>query len=440
MSDKKKRGAPQAPQHVPSSFHAETVLSGWAGLLERYLARPLIDVLFTKPVPPVVSVITIALAIVMSVLPIWQPQIYYGVLARVYPDAIDGVRKVVVKDSAERLVEKSKGPLKVAALFQTKIAEPWDGAIHAALERAQKDGLITYEHQDAVPAGQMAYYLQKYAEAHYDIVMGDAFGAEPEARRVADKYHNTAFIFGSAQGPTPPNFSVFDNWIHEPAYVAGMIAARLSKNKKVGIVAGKSVPEVNRLVNAFVYGVKDEDPHVAVTLEFIGSWYDPAKAAAKTQELIDRGADVFYAERDGVITECEKHGIPVIGNIIDQTQQSDDVVTSVYWDMYPTVKRVVEQVQNHLYTGEDYGSWSRMYKEGSALRTFPLNPPWSTRLGPDFSNEIQGKYDEIVTGRYRVPVIESPPVINEDTREVEYVPTAPPTQDVAALDRELVDR
>ena len=61
-----------------------------------------------------------------------------------------------------------------------------------------------------------------------DIIFGDAFGNEEAVRSVAADYPDIAFVFGSGGGPANPNFSVFDNWIHEPAYLAGMLAGGLT--------------------------------------------------------------------------------------------------------------------------------------------------------------------------------------------------------------------
>ncbi len=51
-------------------------------------------------------------------------------------------------------------------------------------------------------------------------IFGDAFGNEEAVRRVGPEYPEIAFVFGSGLGPAEPNVAVFDNWIHEPAYLS----------------------------------------------------------------------------------------------------------------------------------------------------------------------------------------------------------------------------
>src|SRR3970282_2642077 len=131
------------------------------------------------------------------------------------------------------------------------------------------------------------------------IIFGDAFGNEEAVRRVAAEYPDIAFVFGSGGGPAEPNFSVFDNWIHEPAYLAGMLAGGLTKTGTVGVVGGYPVPEVNRIVNAFIAGAQAVNKDVTVKVTFINSWFDPAAAKEAALAQVAAGAGVLYAERLG---------------------------------------------------------------------------------------------------------------------------------------------
>ncbi len=147
-------------------------------------------------------------------------------------------------------------PFKIAAIFQTAIEEPWDGVIHQACLKAKKEmGNIEYEFTEKIAAADFEKVLREYAERGFDLIVGDAFLAgEDPARRVAKDYPEIAFAFGSEFGPVAPNFSVFDNWIHEPAYLCGIIAGRMTKSNVLGVVAAIPIGEVNRLVNAFKAG------------------------------------------------------------------------------------------------------------------------------------------------------------------------------------------
>jgi basic membrane lipoprotein Med (substrate-binding protein (PBP1-ABC) superfamily) len=297
--------------------------------------------------------------------------------------------------------------IKAIGIFATPIEEPWDGAIHQALLKAKNELGIDYEWVESVGYSDFERVLREYADKGPDIIMGDAFGNEESARRVAKDYPNIAFAFGSGGGPTDPNFAVFDDWIHEPAYLCGVIAGKITKSNIIGVVGGYPVPEVNRIVNAFILGVKEVNANARVKVTFIGSWFDPPKAKEAAIAQIEAGADVMFGERYGVIDACKEKGVPVFGNVLDQSELApDSVITGPIWNMWPTVQYVVESVKNKSFTAVDLKDWSMMTKGGAYLAPYHN---WDTKLAQDVKNLIENKKNEIIQGLFRVVVDENTP-------------------------------
>ncbi len=297
--------------------------------------------------------------------------------------------------------------IKVAAVYATPIEEPWDGAIHKALLKAKKELGIRYDWTENVGYADFEKVLREYADKGYDIIFGDAFGSEDAVRRVAKDYPKIAFVFGSGEGPMDPNLSVFDDWIQEPAYLCGLIAGKITKTNVVGVVAGVPVPEVNRIVNAFIYGVKEVNPKAKVLVSFIGSWFNPTKAKEMALAEIQKGADVMYAERYGVIDACKEKHVYVFGNLLDQHSLAPNyVITGPVWDMWPTVKYVIESVKNGTYHAQDLREWSMMAKGGAKLAPFY---EFKDKLPKDVLELVQKKEEEIKEGKFRVPINEAPP-------------------------------
>src|SRR5690606_20523767 len=159
-----------------------------------------------------------------------------------------------------------------------------------------------------------------------------------------------------------------DNYIQEPAYLSGMVAGGISKSGHIGMVGGYPIPEVNRLMHAFMLGAKEINPKVKFTVSFIGSWFDPPKAKEAAFAMIDKGADVLYAERFGVSDAAKEKGKLAIGNVINtQAQYPDTVVASALWNMEPTVDLAIKKVKAGQFKGEDYGPYSMMKFKGSEL-------------------------------------------------------------------------
>jgi len=301
-------------------------------------------------------------------------------------------------------------PFKIAAIFQTAIEEPWDGVIHQACLKAQKElGNIEYEFTEKIAAADFEKVLREYAERGFDLIVGDAFlaGEEP-ARRVAKDYPAIAFAFGSEFGPVAPNFSVFDNWIHEPSYLCGVIAGRLTKSNVLGVVAAIPIGEVNRLVNAFKAGALKVNPKVKVKISYIGGWLDPPKTKEAAIAQIEAGADLIFAERFGVFEAAKEKGVLAFGNMSDQNAMAPDVViTGPIWDMYPSIKFCIEMVQKKAWVSMDLGEWSMMAKGGSRLAPFHA---FEKTLPAAVIKEVQDLEQKILSGTYRVPVDEQKPV------------------------------
>ncbi len=303
-------------------------------------------------------------------------------------------------------------PFKIAAIFQTAIEEPWDGVIHQAALKAKKElDNIEYEFTEKVAAADFEKVLREYAERGFDLIVGDAFLAgEDPARRVAKDYPEIAFAFGSEFGPVAPNFSVFDNWIHEPSYLSGLIAGRMTKTNTLGVVAAIPIGEVNRLVNAFKAGALSVNPKVKVKISYIGGWFDPPKAKEAAIAQIEMGADLIFAERFGVFEAAKEKGVLAFGNMSDQNALAPNVViTGPIWDMYPTIKFAIEMVRKNAWVSMDLGEWSMMAKGGARLAPFHS---FEKTLPASVIEEVRVIQEKILNGTFRVPVDEQKPALD----------------------------
>jgi basic membrane protein A len=304
----------------------------------------------------------------------------------------------------------AKAKLKVFGAFATPIEEPWDGVIHAALNKAQSSGDIEYTFTDDIGySGNMERVLRQVAGKNKPhIIFGDAFGNEEAVRRVAKAFPKIAFVFGSGGGPSGSNLSVFDNWIHEPAYLLGVLGGSLTKTNKLGIVAGYPVPEVNRLANAFIAGAQSVNKKAVVKVTFINSWFDPATAKEAALAQIGAGVDALYAERAGVIEAAVQKNIYAFGNMSDQRSLGPKhVVSSAVWNMNPTVQFVIKQVRGGTYTALDLKDFSMIGKGGASLA--PINRSAKSGVPAPLVKKVNTLLAQIKSGTLRVDIEEKQP-------------------------------
>lgn len=296
---------------------------------------------------------------------------------------------------------------KVAALYTVPFEQQWVSRLHKALKAAEARGEIEYKATENVSNADYERVMREYATAGNTLIVGEAFAVEAAARKVAKDFPKVSFLMGSSGKVQAPNFSVFDNYIQEPAYLSGMIAGGVTKTNKIGMVGGFPIPEVNRLMNAFMAGAKETNPKVEFSVSFINSWFDPPKAKEAAFAMIDKGADVMYAERFGVSDAAKEKGKLAIGNVINtQDKYPDTVVASALWNMEPSIDRAIKLVKEGKFKAEDYGPYSMMKYKGSELA--PLGT-FEKKVPADIVAKVKAKEKDILDGKVTIKVDDSQP-------------------------------
>ncbi|KAA2236297.1 BMP family protein [Salinarimonas soli] len=295
-------------------------------------------------------------------------------------------------------------PIKVASIYTVPVEQQWVSRLHTALKTAEGRGDITYKWSENTANNDYERIMRQYAEEGSDLIVGEIFGVERAARRVAASYPKVAFLMGSSFGPAKPNMAVFDNWIQEPAYLSGMVAGKATKSNLIGMVGGYAIPEVNRLMHAFMDGARAVNPNVRFLVTFINSWYDPPKAKEASFAMIDKGADVMYAERFGVSDAAKERNAKVIGNVIDTSAQYPGIVlASALWHMEPTIDRAIKAVMEGRFEATDYGQFSQMQYGGASLAMD------EKLVSAEVAAMVKEKEKEIQDGLFRVNVNDAEP-------------------------------
>jgi basic membrane lipoprotein Med (substrate-binding protein (PBP1-ABC) superfamily) len=255
-----------------------------------------------------------------------------------------------------------------------------------------------------------ARVMREYCEQGVQLIVGEIFGAEQEAREVCAEYPGVAFLLGSSFLPDKaanPNLAVFDNYIQDASYLSGIIAGAMTKSGSIGMVGGFPIPEVNRLMNAFMAGVRETRPDAKFQVAFIGSWFDPPKAKETAFAMIEVGADMLYAERFGVSDAAKEKGVLAIGNVIDtQADYPDTVVASALWHFEPTLNAAIEAVNGGAFTAANYGEYSFMKAGGSSLA--PLGT-FEGKVPAEVMAMVAAKEAAIKDGSFAVAIDDNEP-------------------------------
>jgi len=299
--------------------------------------------------------------------------------------------------------------VKVAGIYTQPIQQKWDARLHLALDAAEKAGTVEYKYSEKVANTDYVRVLREYCESGVDLIVGEAFGISKEARKVADDYPKVAFLMGDPFRPHGENFAVFDNYIHEPCYLMGMIAGSMTKSNKLGMVGGYPIGEVNRLFHAFMNGALSINDKCQFKVNFIGSWYDPPKAKEAAFAQVETGVDILYAERAGVVAAAREKGILAFGNVNDMNKEengTDVVVTSALWHMENAINYAIAQVTAGTFKAEDYKEWTMMAKGGASLAPYY---EFEDKISPEIKAKVTALSADIIAGKFVVEIKDDQP-------------------------------
>jgi basic membrane lipoprotein Med (substrate-binding protein (PBP1-ABC) superfamily) len=298
----------------------------------------------------------------------------------------------------------------MAGIYTVPVEQQWVSRIHQAAEAAKAAGAVDYVYTENVANTDYARVMREYCEQGMQLIVGEIFGAEQEAREVCAEYPGVAFLLGSSFMPDEaanPNLAVFDNYIQDASYLSGIIAGAMTKTGSIGMVGGFPIPEVNRLMNAFMAGVRETRPDAKFQVSFIGSWFDPPKAKETAFAMIEAGADLLYAERFGVSDAAKEKGVLAIGNVIDtQADYPDTVVASALWHFEPTLNAAIEAINGGAFKAANYGEYSFMKVGGCSLA--PLGS-FEGKVPADVMAMVAAKEVAIKDGSFTVAIDDNEP-------------------------------
>ncbi|MDX1401881.1 MAG: BMP family protein, partial [Kiloniellales bacterium] len=284
------------------------------------------------------------------------------------------------------------------------VENAWNSRLHTAMANAHEAGTIEYVFSESVANTDYPRAMRQYAEEGIQLIVGESYGVERDARQVAKDYPDTAFLMGSSGGPDGSNFSVFGTWNHEAAYLTGIIGGHLSKSGIHGAVGGYPIPEVNRLINAYRAGVRVNQPDAKFLVGFIGTWFDPPKAKEAGLAQVDAGADILFGERIGTADAAAERNILAVGSLIDYIPRYPGTVfANAMWHFDPIVGAAAKDVAAGSFTAKDYSSFSFMAHGGNDIL-------YDSALVPEnAAAEMEAVRADIKAGKFTVEIDDNEP-------------------------------
>jgi basic membrane protein A len=141
------------------------------------------------------------------------------------------------------------------------------------------------------------------------LIFATSFGYGDAMEKVAKDFPEVYFEHATGF-KTAPNLRVYEGRFYEDAYLAGIVAGKMSKSNTLGFVGSFPIPEVMRNLNAYLLGAQSVNAKAKLKVVWVSSWFDPPKESEAAQTLINGGADVLLQNTDSsaVLQTAEKNG------------------------------------------------------------------------------------------------------------------------------------
>jgi basic membrane lipoprotein Med (substrate-binding protein (PBP1-ABC) superfamily) len=227
--------------------------------------------------------------------------------------------------SGARFAARAAEPLKVglvlvspaAAVGWTKQHTLGVGAIQQALGSSADIHIVDniFQPQDAERV------FRSLAASGYRLIFGTSFSHGIAIARVAPQFPGVAFDC-CAGSKILANLGAFEARYHEGTYLAGILAASVSKTDKLGFIGGFPIPDIVGPANAFLLGAQSVKPGITCTILFMNSWEDPGKEKEAALALAAQRCDVIAAMTDSPVAAqtAEQHGLWSVGYASDIRQ------------------------------------------------------------------------------------------------------------------------
>ena len=215
-------------------------------------------------------------------------------------------------------------PLKIAFAYVGPVGDGGWTFAHdngrKALEQEFGDKIKTSFVENVPESADAERVLRDMAGQGNKLIFGTTFGyMEPMLKVAAD---NKGVKFEHATGyKQAENLRTYDSRTYEGAYMAGVIAGKMTKTNTLGVVASIPIPEVIRNINSFTLGAQSSNPKIRTKVVWVNGWFDPPKETEAATSLINGGADVLFQNTDSpaVLKTAEAKGKRAFGWDSDMT-------------------------------------------------------------------------------------------------------------------------
>ncbi|KAA0181293.1 BMP family ABC transporter substrate-binding protein [Cupriavidus gilardii] len=221
--------------------------------------------------------------------------------------------------SAPAAAGQAGEPLKVAFVYIGPVGDAgWtyahDRGRKAVEEKFGDKVKTTYVENVPESAADAERVFRDLASQGNKLIFGTTFGYMESMLKVAREFPDVRFEHATGF-KTAENLAQYDVRTYEGAYLAGVVAGKMSKTGKMGVVASVPIPEVIRNIDSFALGARSVNPNATVKVVWVNKWFDPGKEREAATTLIGQGVDMLMQNTDSaaVVQTAQEKGVHAFG-------------------------------------------------------------------------------------------------------------------------------
>ncbi len=306
--------------------------------------------------------------------------------------------------------EAEPGPagFRVALLTPGSINDGgWNAGAYQGLQRIRDELGAEVRHVETRSPADFEEGFRDFANRGFALVFGHGFEYQEAAARVGAEFPNTIFVTTSGN-TLRPNVAPMVFELEQATYLCGVLAARLSQTRVLGLVGGIDLPSIRSTFDAFRAGVASARPEVAVREVFLGNFDDVPAAREAALALLDTGADLLLHQANdagrGVFRAVEERAaagqrVYAFGTNANQNEMAPTVVLgSATLDIPGALLAVAKRVQQGQFRAEPLRLGMR---EG--VVALELNPALRDVIPEALRAELEQLEARIRAGELAVP-------------------------------------
>ena len=215
-------------------------------------------------------------------------------------------------------------PLKIAFAYVGPVGDGgWTFAhdnARKAVEKEFGDKVVTSFVEKVPESADAERVFRDLAGQGNKLIFGTTFGYMEPMLKIAPDFKDVKFEHATGY-KTADNMRIYDSRTYEGAYMAGIIAGKMTKTNTLGVVGSIPIPEVIRNINSFTMGAQSVNPKIKTKVVWVNEWFNPPKETEAATALINGGADILMQNTDSpaVLKTAEEKGKRAFGWDSDMT-------------------------------------------------------------------------------------------------------------------------